>query len=603
MPDPLLSSACRPPGSPLTPDRAHHALRWILPVLAIALTAPSIGGGLIADDYYHRFRMVSQSELRDMLGPRWDLFAFFDGDAERTRTMMEMGGVPWWTHPEIRAAFFRPLTVVTHWLDYTLWPDSAAMMHVQSVLWFGALALVVANCYRRMMGVTWAAALAALIYVIDDARGMPVGFIANRNALLATVFGVLSITAHDRWRRGDWRIGAIAAPFCFLLALLSAEAGTGAAAYLFAHVLFLEPRRGWKRWLALAPHAAVGLGWAATWRGLGYGVANMGLYTDPLREPLAFLAGGVVRAPTLLLGQWALPPSDIALMLSPDDALAVALVGVMTLVALAVVIGRRVDWNRANGFWMLGMLLALAPCCATFPSDRMLFFIGLGAFAILAQFLVGLFGGGPSVPASRTTRWVGCGLIAIHIAFAPILQSVRAAFPAGPSDVSERLTVRAPLDAGIAEQTLVIVTAPSVLHAAYLPMQRDFDGLPFPERIRVLAPALPAATITRVDERTLVIRPERGYIRFFFDRLFRSERFPMRVGDQVHLSDITVEVSTLTPDGRPDEVAFRFAVPLEDKSLRWLAWVDGDFVPFNPPPAGESIELRPHAPGLELIAR
>ena len=602
MPDPLFSPADPLTEPSLTPQRAHVVLRWVLPVIAVALTAPSIGGGLIADDYYHRFRMVSASELREKLGPRWDLFAFFDGDPERTRAMMEMGGVPWWTYPGIRAAFFRPLTVVTHWIDYTLWPDSAAMMHVQSVLWFAGLAVVVAICFRRLMGPTWAAALAALLYVIDDARGMPVGFIANRNALLATVFGVLSLIAHDRWRRDGWKFGAVVAPFCLLLALLSAEAGTGAAAYLFAHVVFLDPRRGWKRWLALTPHAVVGLGWAATWRGLGYGVANMGLYTDPLREPLSFLAGALLRAPTLLLGQWALPPSDLALTLSPTDATRLAVFGTIMLVALATVIARRVTWNSTNGFWTLGMLLALAPCCATFPSDRMLFFVGLGACALLGQFLVAVFGGDSSL-STRTARWTGYAMILVHLVLAPVLQSVRATYPAGPPDVSERLTVRTALDASIADQTLIIVTAPSVLHAAYLPMQREFNGLPVPERVRVLSPALPATTITRVDERTLVIRPERGYLRFFFDRLFRSERHPMRVGDRVPLSDMTAEVLTLTPDRRPDEVSFQFTVPLEDESLRWLAWMDGHFVPFAPPAVGKSIELRPHAPGLELIAR
>ena len=100
--------------------------------------------------------------------------------------------------------------------------DDAATRLAQALihfLWQGSL-----------IGLVAAAALAALLYVIDDARGMPVGFIANRNALLATVFGVLSLIAHDRWRRDGWHSVVVVVPFCLLLALLSAEAGTGAAA-------------------------------------------------------------------------------------------------------------------------------------------------------------------------------------------------------------------------------------------------------------------------------------------------------------------------------------------------------------------------------------
>ena len=43
-------------------------------------------------------------------------------------------------------------------------------------------------------------------------------------------------------------------------------------------------------------------------------------------------------------------------------------------------------------FWALGMVLSLIPICATFPMDRLLFFVGLGAAGLLAQFLAVAFG-------------------------------------------------------------------------------------------------------------------------------------------------------------------------------------------------------------------
>jgi hypothetical protein len=74
-----------------------------------------------------------------------------------------------------------------------------------------------------------------------------------------------------------------------------------------------------------------------------------------------------------------------------------------------------------------------------------------------------------------------------------------------------------------------------------------------------------------------------------FDRLFRDG--PMAVGDSVDLGDVTVDVRTVTLDGRPDEVAFHFARPLEDASYRWLQWRDGVYVSFQPPPVGSSVTL------------
>ena len=43
--------------------------------------------------------------------------------------------------------------------------------------------------------------------------------------------------------------------------------------------------------------------------------------------------------------------------------------------------------DREARFWTLGMVLALLPISATFPANRLLFFVGLGAMALLARLL------------------------------------------------------------------------------------------------------------------------------------------------------------------------------------------------------------------------
>jgi len=49
-----------------------------------------------------------------------------------------------------------------------------AVMHAHSLMWFGLLVVAVTLLYRRLMGLTLAAGLAALLYAVDDAHGMPV---------------------------------------------------------------------------------------------------------------------------------------------------------------------------------------------------------------------------------------------------------------------------------------------------------------------------------------------------------------------------------------------------------------------------------------------
>ena len=209
---------------------------------------------------------------------------------------MDIGVFPWWTDPTLKAEFLQALTVLTHRLDYALWPDSPALMHAQSLFWLGTAVAAAAVFYRRMLGATWVAAVAALLFAVDDARGATVGFIANRNVLSrrplasrrssATTAG----GARARGRRRCWRRS------CSPSHLFSKEEGIGTCAYLAAYALFADPAGRWRGCLALLPYA--GWSWAGglsaeSW---GYGVQNMGLYIDPLTDPGRFAAAVADRA-------------------------------------------------------------------------------------------------------------------------------------------------------------------------------------------------------------------------------------------------------------------------------------------------------------------
>ncbi len=124
------------------------------------------------------------------------------------------------------------------------------------------------------------------------------------------------------------------------------------------------------------------------------------------------------------------------------------------------------------------------------------------------------------------------------------------------------------------------------------------SGDPIPRHTRVLAPALPSVEVSRADAQTLTVRPEDGYLAWKFDRLFRNDFCPMRVGQLVELTGMTVEVTALNDDGRPAEAAFHFAVPLEHPSLRWLQWKDGVLATFVPPAIGETVRLKPRPPSF-----
>ncbi len=568
----------------------------IVAALAVLLALPALRAGWIMDDYYHRTVMSPVSPYRELLGPPAEMFRFFRGDPVRTGRVMDVGVFPWWTDPTLKAEFLQALTVLTHQLDYALWPDSPVLMHAQSLLWLGAVVAAVAVFYRRMLGPTWVAAVAALLFAVDDARGPVVGFIANRNVLIAATFGVSALICHDRWRReGSWRV-AFLAPLLLAAALFSKEEGIGTCAYLGAYGLFADRAGRWRGCVALAPYVVVVFVWRSIRDYWGYGVQNMGLYVDPLTDPGPFMAALGERAPILILGQWGPIPAETAVVLHPPYSLAFLIAAVVFASLLLIAFAPLLKRDRLSRFWAAGMLFATVPVCATLPMDRLLTFAGIGAFGLLAQFFAFVFGSSRNAPSIRWRRIAVYGLawffVAVHVVWAPLALPFRAANPLGPRWVEQRLYVHTPLGPAIGQKTLVIVNAPSPVNAGYVAFLQFLAGKPVPRHIRVLAPAIPAVAIRRLDNFTLEIRPDDGYIDWLLDRVFRGDRRPMALGEEVKLTGMTARVTDLTDDGRPAVATFRFDVPLESERLVWLCFKGQGFEPFSLPAVGQKTEIR-----------
>jgi hypothetical protein len=564
-------------------------------IVAIILTLPSLNTGLMGDDYHHKLLMQGSDSTAKLLNSPLDMFRFMDGDPERTKKIMDYGLFPWWTHEEVKATFWRPLASLTHWLDYKLWPDIVPVMHVQSILWFAALACVTTVLYRRLMGPVWVASLAAILYVVDDTHGLPVAFLANRSSLLATMFGVLVVIVHDRWRRDGWQRGAYIGPLLLAVSLLSKEAGIATCAYLFSYAVFMD-EVGWQqKFKSLVPYLIVVVVWRVLWMALGYGVENTGFYVDPVSAPLTFVHAVISRASVLFLGQWAGLPSDIVWILAPGERVLLNRIGWIFLGLLAVIMLPL--WrDRLARFWGLGMLLSVVPICAAMPSDRMLFFVGIGAMGLLAQFLNLTFGKNTQRP--RCIVWrapavvLGFLFILIHLVIAPVVLPFRAAEPMMPKKYINYFVLTTPFDRSIESQDLIIVNPPVTLSMSFSMLEWESRGEPVPRHIRIFTSnLLQPVRIRRPDERTLVVRPEYGYYAWIGDQVFRGIENRMSVGQQVELTGVTIEITELTADGRPGEAAFEFSVPLEDASLYWLQWKDCAFVPFTPPPVGSEIEL------------
>jgi hypothetical protein len=577
--------------------------RWLPPAtvfVALLLVSPSLGIGPMGDDYMHMARVDPRLRAPGFAYAPLDLFTFVSGDPAQRATLLEEGVFGWWMAPDFRMSFWRPLSSLTHVFDYFLWPSSWVLAHAQSMAWFAALLGVLAALYRRFHE-PWVAHLALVLYAVDDAHGWVLGWVANRNALVAATFAFAALLAHDRARRHGWRPGLWLAPILFATALLGGEAALGVTGYLLAHALFVDSGPLARRLARLWPYAALAVAWLAAYKALGYGTSGGGMYLNPLDEPAVYLGALAERLPVLAAAQVGLGLADAWVVLPPAVKVVAYGLALLVLAGFAAVLAplwRRLPTCR---FWALGALLSLLPMCATYPMDRLLVVAGVGAMATVALVLSDWLEGGALALLPRARRVAVTGvswlLVALHLVLAPWLLPFRVWTVGLLSRMGERLEASIPADDAVRGKTLVILSSAAEMTTFPPWMQRQVSGVPRPRRMRVLASCFSNVRVSRPDAKTLRVRPERGFLDNEWLRMVRGPSRPFRPGDEVVLSDLRARVRTVTPDGRPAEADFTFAVPLEDPSLLWVRLqAGGALVPWSPPPVGESQSLPAVAP-------
>jgi len=588
---------------------AYRYLPLLLACLAVAFCLPTLWGGLgVDDDLLHRTILLSSSLPQAMQG----LFVFVEpGTAAH---LIDQGLFPWWASPDVHVTFFRPLAAASHWLDYRLWPNLPALMHLHSLLWYGLLCALAALVYQRLTGRKLSAGLAAFLFAVNVPHFSAVTALNARNAIMSSAFGLLALGLHDGWRREGRRAGAWLAPLCLALSLLSAEAGVATVAYLFAYALCLD-RGTWRRRLAsLIPYVLVLAAWRGAYQTLGYGAGGSDFYLDPGQDVVRFGLAVLERWAGLLFGQWVMPDPAAYALFSTGARWGYWLVALGFIMFLGLGLWPLLRRERVARFWGVGMALAILPVCAVSPATgRHLAFVGWGALGLLGLFCAGVFKRADWLPARRAWRAPAWALSVLLISLQGFIYPMVALCVPG---VFQQELYVAMADLGklpeCAGQDVVVVNMPSPGQTMYIPSLRAARGEETPAHMRVLAPAYTTVWVTRLDERTVLVRPEDGYMlpparavgrlrdiwplahpafaAQYGDGFYRSSDEPFTLGQTVELTGMQAEVTALTGDGRPAEARITFDRPLDDGALRWLQWdwKAKAYAPFALPAIGET---------------
>ena len=589
-------------------------------LLAALLAIPVLFQGLQVDDHALRAQSLGIPPWDQWKNHALELFTFFDGDRARTHSIIDRGFSVWWTDPDLRVRFFRPLSALSHWIDFRLFDRWALPMHAENAALYVALVAVVGAFYRRALAAwgtspevpasvtaakaSWVAGLAALLYAVDPSHALLVEWISNRNALLAAVFAVLALVYHHRARSEGKPRFAIVSALCLALGLLSGEVALGGAAYLAAHALFLDEAPARERMVGLVPHLVVLAAWLVVYKLGHYGAHGSGMYVDPGEAPLEFAKGAVTHLPLLLqIELGGLPTEGLVFIPQAPAALywALGAIGAVGLLGLLPLVG-----DRRARFLLAGAVLAMIPSAATLPAARLMLLPSLGIMGLLAM-LMARVGEGAHARWPRPLRWAAWWDAVIvggsHVVVAPLLLMgnevqfvpLEALFRSY-GDSLDTLEPQGPVP--LAEQRVMVVAAPDSFFAYYAVSQRLTEGRPIPRGFSVVATGTRPVELERLGPSDLAVHTGEGFYRFGTELLTRAPWSPMPVGTRVELSDFTIEVTRTTADGVPTDVVFHFARPLEDPTLRWVVWKGRTYAPFHLPAVGEKARIEPQLPSL-----
>lgn len=549
----------------------HRRSLWLVLVVAILVALPTLDVGLIGDDLPQAEFLAAQRDATSA-ARWWDMFVLVSGPRAHNEQLRSLGQLPWWVDPDLRVAFFRPLSVATHQLDHRVWPGAVWAMHLQSIFWYAAACMLVWVVARRLSSSCAAATIASLVYAVSFGHLVPVGWLAHRNGTISAVFSLLAILAHDRWRRDHDRLAGLLAPVALIAALLAGEAGVVTLAFLLAYALILDRGTLATRAMSLAPSLVVVVLWRVLYDALGYGVTGSGAYLDPVADPGGFLAALPER--TFALLAFCVSPPFV-----PEFPAILWWVLTLVLVAITAVFVARVERPAAR-FGVLAAALGCIPLTASVPFERLLVLTSFGIALAWGELIDAWSLSGP---ATRSARAAAGLVVLVHLVISPL------AFVARGRELDQmRLTEASFTEAAwpgsptSAGKTVVIVHTPNYLGFETLPRTLAADGLAGPERLWVLHAGVAPARIERLDDHTLELRAPLGWPADLVTTFWRSPTgAPFVVGDRIETRDFTAVIEEVE-SGKATRVVFRFELPLDDPARVWVQWSDGKHRKVNP---------------------
>lgn len=545
----------------------------LIPFLALILCLPAVFTGFMGDDYffyglfsgYQGIKPIDDASL-------FNLFSFANGDPERLAQMQQLGLMPWWTVAEFKTMFFRPLAELSHFCDFSLWPESSLMMHMHNLLWFFAVLWVLRGLYQNWFSAPYGfATLALLIFAFDGSHALTISWIANRNALIAAFFALLALTFFIRWReQGQIKYAGLAILFYFL-GLASAEIALSISAYFFAYAICLERKGLWVGLKSLLPFAVLSVLWLWLYKHLGFGASGVpSFYLDPMADPLLFLQQLMQRLPIMLMSQWGVMPAEMSQGKEFSDlAIWHSRLGLALLLIIWLPL---VIKDRLLRFFLIAACVSVLPVCSALPQDRNLFFVGFAGSAAVARYCQIVWQYRSEWPVLKRSlhQFMVIVLLLVHVLLAALLLPVISYAPSVFNGISMQAAKETP---DLEGKHVFFLNVPSAVSWYFTPI-RYYLKLDMPVSTQVLSMTQEGGRWEVVDNHRLRLHLPEG-LTAGEGKLVRDIRTkPLKPGQIFSLNQVTIQLTQFR-DQDATELLLDFKQPLANDNYVFGIWEDG----------------------------
>jgi hypothetical protein len=560
-----------------------RARPWVLVLLlGLLVQLPTLGVGFFADDYAHQLVLEDERGLTPI--PRWNLYDF--GSAADWSTGERAGSLPWWTSEDWSIRFFRPLTSAVLRLDHALWGHGAAGYHATSVLLWLALLVLVHELFLALVPAPRTATLALLVFVLSDASSVPVGWIANRNALVEALFATGALLAALSGK------GALA-----LVLGLGAALGKESGSFAWLVAAMALHARGSRR--AAAAGALLFVAHLACLALGGFGTRSL-LYATPWTDPARFLSNVLTLASAGVLSLLGPLPLDL-LGLLPALRAPLVVAGIVLGWPLAVWIARRAPSGPARRLLLAWIALTLLPQGSVVAADRLLFVPSIGAAGLFALAWTAERERWGTLPRlRRALAWALALSVTLGSGFSLVLQNV-GSLPGLARHLRAKALATDVGPRALGRRDVIVLQTESQLQAFTLGATWRVETGDEDVRFWPLQSGGRALRWTRTGDATFELETRGApFLTGPFETVYVSGADPPAVGRRWRTPLFEVEALDAGEDGLRC-VRVTLARSLDDPALRFVRPVEGVLTTLAAPAPGATLELPEAVPSRPFV--